>query len=338
MDREHSHIRKRKKRRGCLSGCLVNVVLFLGVLALLFVGACTIGVVQNDPETGAPYISFNNIHFGDFSLADLTLPSIELPEFKMPDVQLLSWPYGMETGGLTVKTLRAGDGEAILVCCDGYTMLLGAGDGSGLTLAAQLLLCGVNDLSVAAATQSSDVRIGGMKAVVEHFKPEYLLYSDTQVKGSAYHAMIDAAQKADGLICIAPTRGVTFSLGRSTVTVLGPVHTGHTDDRDDGLTIRIDYGGTSVLVAGGITANGEQDLIRAGANLAADVVICSGTGEGSGAQFVQAVSPKYALLTAKTPENAVKVRYQRAAAEIYTMAEHGVMTVKSNGQTIRVEP
>ena len=40
MARERSHVRKRK--RGCLSGCLVNVILLFGVAALLFVAGCSI--------------------------------------------------------------------------------------------------------------------------------------------------------------------------------------------------------------------------------------------------------------------------------------------------------
>ena len=52
---ERSHIRKR--RRGCISGCLTNILLLLGLAALLFVGACVLGFVKNDPETGAPIIN-----------------------------------------------------------------------------------------------------------------------------------------------------------------------------------------------------------------------------------------------------------------------------------------
>ena len=40
---ERSHIRKR--RRGCISGCLTNILLLLGLAALLFVGACVRGFV-----------------------------------------------------------------------------------------------------------------------------------------------------------------------------------------------------------------------------------------------------------------------------------------------------
>ena len=60
MAREgRSHVRKRKK--GCLVGCLTNLLLVLGVAALLFVGAHVLGFVKSDPQTGAPTLRCDNL-------------------------------------------------------------------------------------------------------------------------------------------------------------------------------------------------------------------------------------------------------------------------------------
>ena len=56
---KRSHIRKRKK--GCLTGCLTNILLVLGVAAAIFVGAHVLGFVKTDSTTGAPIISFDHI-------------------------------------------------------------------------------------------------------------------------------------------------------------------------------------------------------------------------------------------------------------------------------------
>ena len=154
-----SHVRKR--RRGCISGCLTNILLLLGLAALLFVGACVLGFVKNDPETGAPSLSLDGVT----GLSNLHLPDVSLPE-NLPDVTLPSWAYGVSKTGLTVKTLRAGDGEAVLVCADGYTMLLGGGSGMGVTLTGQLLLCGVSHLNAAVAMSSQQSQIGGLPLAI----------------------------------------------------------------------------------------------------------------------------------------------------------------------------
>lgn len=323
-----SHVRKR--RRGCISGCLTNILLLLGLGALLFVGACVLGFVKNDPETGAPSLSLDGV-------AGLT--NLRMPDVSLPDVSLPGWAYGVSKTGLTVKALRAGDGEAVLVCADGYTMLLGGGSGMGVTLTGQLLLCGVSHLNAAVAMSSQQSQIGGLPLAITLMPPQYLLFQDSQTKGAAYNRLIAQAQKKSGIQAIVPEQGLSFMLGRARVTFIGPARTAHTDERDDGLSVRIDYGSTSVLVMGAITAGGERELISSRVNLDADALICAlgGSEEATCAELVSAVSPSIALMTGKSPANAVKVRLTRAGAQVYTAKEHGVMTLVSDGETIQIK-
>lgn len=331
--------RVRRRRRGCLTGCLVKVLLALGVAALLFVGACVLGFVRNDPQTGKPSLTLENIGMGEVKLPELGGVAQSVSDaMEKGMASLPAWAYGMSSEGMTVKTLRAGGGEAVLVCCDGYTMLVGAGK-NGLLTAGQLLLCGVTRLSAAVADCAEDSSIGGMATVVGFLKPEYLLVQDSQTKGAAYNEMLAAAKKS-GTQVIAPDRGLTFSLGRATVTVIGPARENHTDERDDGLSLRIDYGSTSVLIPGTITAAGEQELVSSAVRLEADVLICSrgGSDEATSLYLVERAKPSIALLTGGEPANSVLIRLQRAGAQTYTAKEHGVMTVTSDGSTVTVKP
>ncbi|MBR4038548.1 MAG: hypothetical protein IKJ11_00445 [Clostridia bacterium] len=342
MAREaRSHVKKR--RRGCLGGCLTKIIVLLGLLAVLFVGACVLGFVKNDPVTGAPSLSLDGVK----GLENLQLPDIRLPESlegiglpQLPDgVQIPGWAYGMSPTGLTVKTLRAGNGEAVLICADGYTMLLGGGSGMGAALSAQLLLCGVKHLNAAAAMSSEQAQIGGLPLAIKLMPPQYLLIQDSQTKGTAYNRLISTAQKSSRIEVRAVKKGLSFMLGRALVTVIGPARTAHTDERDDGLSIRVDYGSTSVLIMGAITASGERELISSRVNLDADALICArgGSEEATCAEFVSAVSPQYALMTGKDAPNSVKVRLTRAGAQVYTAKEYGVMTLVSDGQTLRIK-
>lgn len=338
MSREgRSYVKRR--RRGCLGGCLVNVLLVLGAAALLFVGACVLGVIENDPETGKPSIVIENITNIE-ALENIKMPDIELPEISLPeDISLPGWAYGVSREGLTVKTLRAGEGEAVLVCCDGYTMLVGSG-ANGLTTIGQLLLCGVTRLSAAVAPCAEEGAIGGMASVLAVTKPDYLLYQDSQVKNEAYNKMISAAQKTGRTQLLVPAHGLTFSLGRATVTVIGPTRKLHTDERDDGLSIRVDYGNTSVLIMGTITSGGEKELLLSGVNLDADVLICArgGSADATSSEFAGRVTPSIALLTGEDPAESVKITLERAGADVYTAKDHGVMTVVSDGYQVTAKP
>ena len=352
---ERSHVRKR--RRGCMGGCLTRIALLLGLAALLFVGAHVLGFVKSNPVTGAPELNFEQIDLGklqqglenlDFSGLEGVMDSVSgtvsegissgigsvtalAGGAKMP-----AWAYGVSREGLTVKTLRAGEGEAVLVCCDGYTMLVGGGSGMGVSLAGQLLLCGVNHLNAVVAPTNEEAQIYGLPLAMTLMQPDYLLYQDCQTKNTAVNRMLETAQKNGKTQLIAPQQGLTFSLGRATVTVIGPAHRVHTDERDDSLSLRVDYGATSVLIMCGITANGERELLTSGANLRADALICArgGSAEATSSEFAVRVSPKIALMTGKDTANSVKVTLQRAGAAVYTAAEHGVMTLVSDGQSM----
>lgn len=356
MAREaRSHVRKR--RRGCFGGCLTRIILLLGLLAALFVGACVLGFVKNDPATGAPSLSLEGVKgLEDLQLPQINLPEIDLGKIELPanltniklenlgaaakGMQIPGWAYAVNPAGLTVKTLRAGEGEAVLVCADGYTMLLGGGSGMGAGICAQMLLCGVKHLNAAVAMSSEQTQIGGLPLTISLMPPQYLIFQNSQTKGSAYNRLVTTAQGKKGIQLLTPKQGLSFMLGRAQVTLIGPARTAHTDERDDGLSVRIDYGSTSVLIMGAITAGGERELITSRVNLNADALICArgGSEEAACTEFVNAVSPDIALMTGKDAANSVKVRLTRAGANVYTAEEHGVMTLISDGQTMRINP
>ena len=332
-----------------MGGCLTRIVLLLGLCALLFVGACVLGFVKNDPQTGAPSLSLEGVK----GLENLELPQIELPDVRLPqslsDVDLTGLgaavksvklpSLGVSPTGLTVKTLRAGDGEAVLVCADGYTMLLGGGSGMGAGICAQMLLSGVKHLNAAVAMSSEQTQIGGLPLTITLMPPQYLIFQNSQTKGTAYNRLVTTAQRNAKIQLLTPKQGLSFMLGRAQVTLVGPARTAHTDERDDGLSVRIDYGSTSVLVMGAITAGGERELITSRVNLNADALICArgGSEEATCTELVNAVSPRIALMTGKNPANRVKVRLTRAGAQVYTAEEHGSMTLVSDGQTIQIQ-
>ena len=339
-----------------MGGCLTRIVLLLGLCAVLFVGACVLGFVKNDPETGAPSLSLEGVKgLENLELPQINLPQIDLGEIGLPKsledidlqqlgamvkgISLRNLGFGISPTGLTVKTLRAGDGEAVLVCADGYTMLLGGGSGMGAGICAQMLLSGVKHLNAAVAMGSEQAQIGGLPLTIKLMPPQYLIFQDSQTKGTAYNRLVTTANRSSRIQMLTPRQGLSFMLGRAKVTLIGPARTAHTDERDDGLSVRIDYGNTSVLVMGAITAGGERELITSRVNRNADALICArgGSEEATCTEFVQAVSPDIALMTGKDAANSVQVRLTRAGAKVYTAKEHGTMTLFSDGQTMQIK-
>ena len=304
-----------------MTGCLARILVPLGMAALLFVLACMTGLIVI--RDGKPVLSLETVHVPEVGDAGKALEGVG------KTLSGLSWPYSLKSSGLTVKTLRAGKGMATLVCADGYTMLVDAGSGA-YSAVLQAYLCGVRQLQVALATGSEDAYLGGMAKAVTMLHPQYLLYQDSQTKGSAYNAMLEAAREA-GTSAMVPKTGMSFMLGRARVTCIAPLWTPHVESRDDSLVFRVDYGNSSVLLGGTLTAQGMQELAQSRQDLSADLVICprGGREEAWDASFFQKPAPKTAFL-AKDADNMVQLRLLSLGMQVKSGT---VLTAWSDGET-----
>lgn len=311
---------------GCF-GCLTRILVLLGLAALLFVGACFTGIIRNDTD-GRPVLSL-----GDVSLPEL--PSVGEIRAGTGGFSLPGWAYNLNAEGLTVKALRAGKGGAVLVCCNGYTVLLNAGS-DRYAAGVQMLLCRINRLDAVVAMDSSDENLGGMAFAMKLGKPAYLFYPDTQTRSRAFEEMTASAA---GIETVVPKPGMAFNLGGARVTFVGPVYTHHKSDGDDSLSLRIDYGDTGILLTGPIGAEGERELMDSGAGLEATVLIRSSESaqDPMSAAFATAVSPR-AVIAAGEISWQTKGRLEQAGATVYSTRQSGVITLTSDGQTWRIAP
>ena len=317
-----------RKRRGCLSGCLARLLMLLGFLALVFVGVHLFGFVQNDEETGEPRLTFGKepvpLLPGDIGNGISALLS-----------SIPSWPYGIRSEGMTLKILRGGRGQALLLCCDGYTAMIGGGSET-YSAGLQMLLCGVSRLDAAVIPSSDGKDAGGMAFVIQTGKPSYLFLTGIVTQTAEWQRMEKAFPENRRII---PTPGLSFNLGRGRVTFVGPGSEGYTANENRSLSLRVDYGGTSILIPGRMPKDGEQNLLSSRAVINADVLIAANGGEegATGESLIAAVKPRIAVCTGNLDWR-VKARLQSAGAAVYTVKEHGVMTIRSDGTDVRIEP
>ena len=135
---------------------------------------------------------------------------------------------------------------------------------------------------------------------------------------------------------LVPERGTSFTLGRARVALVGPVTRHHADDRNDGLSLRIEYGDFSVLVMGEADRNAEEEIRSANGNIASTVLVAGrgGSDESTGRDFIRAVQPRIAILTGNTSWS-VKADLEEMGCEV---KDQGIVTVHYDGQNITVSP
>ena len=97
-------------------------------------------------------------------------------------------------------------------------------------------------------------------------------------------------------------RGMRLPIGDLGVTVLhpGPVQLAGTasDDNNNAIVLRLDYGQTSFILTGDAESEAEDDMIAAGLPLRADVLKVGhhGSNGASSSEFIAAVAPRLAVI------------------------------------------
>ena len=151
-----------------------------------------------------------------------------------------------------------GQGDCTLVACNDEYMLIDAGEAAyGETVVNYLNSIGVDKLDYVVATHPHSDHIGGMAKVLENFETEILIETPmnaSQLPDNSLYADFCEAVADNGCDIDEAYSGMTFSVGKAKVEILGPV----TDDVDDlndmSIVMTVTYG-TNVFL---LTADAEE--------------------------------------------------------------------------------
>lgn len=178
-------------------------------------------------------------------------------------------------------------------------MLIDAGDNSeGTAVQSYLDSQNVEKIDYAIGTHPDADHIGGLDVVVYKFDCKKVFMpdvtSDTKTYDDVVQALKSKNQKAQ-----APKLGKTYSLGDATFTIIAPVKDYGDDTNDWSIGILLQYGKNRFLFTGDAAKQAEDDMIDTGEDLSADVYKAShhGSKTGSGDDFLDKVSPAYAVIS-----------------------------------------
>ena len=111
------------------------------------------------------------------------------------------------------------------------------------------------------------------------------------------------------------------------------------------LVLRVEYGKTSFLLTGDAETDSENEMLRSRQNVRCDVLKVGHHGgrQSTSARFLQAVKPRYAVISVDAnnrnghPHPQVLERLKAAGVEILRTDERGHITATSDGKTLRFE-
>lgn len=245
-----------------------------------------------------------------------------------------------------VHFIDVGQADCSLIICDDSAMLIDGGNVADSSLVVSYLLSeNIIELDYVICTHAHEDHVGGLNGPLNKFTvTNEIIAPATGADSKCYQDFLDAVQK-QGKTVFVPDAGYTFSLGSSTVEILGPITEDHEDINDTSVVSRITYGETSFLFTGDAEREAEADILEAGYDISADVLKVGhhGSENSSTYPFLREVMPEYAVISVGEnnsyghPTEEALSRLTQCGATVLRTDILGHIIVKSDGENIEFE-
>lgn len=241
------------------------------------------------------------------------------------------------SGKLKIYFFSAGKADAILLYTAGAAVLIDTGEkGFGKKIVSYLKARGIDALDALILTHFDQDHVGGAAKVLKRVPVKQVYQSDCPKDSNEYANYVDALGAA-GLTPVTVRKSTALTLGKLTLTVDPPKETSYAADpsNNSSLIVSAQYGKKRLLFAGDAEdarlgeflseKNGAYDLLK---------VPYHGRWQDSLADFISAVSPRYAVITSsdKQPEDAKTVSALKSAgAQVFLTRKSPVLAVCDGG-------
>ena len=255
------------------------------------------------------------------------------PAIVTPDV-------AADDDGVTASLhfINVGKADAALVRVGKSYYLIDTGTKASYpALKASLGKIGVTELEAVFITHAHDDHIGGLKKLAEDFEIGMIYGAQLALPNkSGENKTVKRANKSE-LPCTLLNAGDTVD---GLFTVLGPVVLNEDDDNDNSLVLMFEVNGVKALFTGDMQFAEELTLLSASTPVKADILKVGNHGnpDATSDEFGAAVSPRYAVISTDTAEDAdsanPRVYAALGTAEIYVTeaaADNIVMSISAGG-------
>lgn len=246
-----------------------------------------------------------------------------------------------------VHVLDVGKADAIVLECEGKFALVDAGTSDcGEDVSRYLTRRGAENLEFAFNSHPDSDHMGGMKEVLDRFDTKIYVTPNLPKKlvpkDEEYQALCSFLEEKQ-IPVVHPQPGQEYELNSMRIRVLGPLKKGDTTN-DNSLVLRVEYGASSVLLTGDAEEEEENDLLKSGENLRADVlkVAHHGSKTSTSKKFLKSVYPQYAVISVKKdknklPNKKVLYRLKEEGVQVFRTDADGTVLFLMDGKNITVE-
>jgi len=246
------------------------------------------------------------------------------------------------SGQLKVHYINVGQADSILIQQGNSSMLIDAGNNEDAqTVKNYISDQGVTKLDYVVGTHPHEDHIGGLDYVINSFQIGKIYMPKVTSNTKTFEDVITAIKNKNMQITT-PIPGDSFKLGDATYTILAPNSSSYDDLNNYSIVIKIKFGENTFLFDGDAGAVSEMEMVNKGFDLKADVLKIGhhGSKTATCANFLSAVSPKYAVISVGTgntyghPAQSTMDRLKASGIQVYRTDENGTIIAISNGKDI----
>jgi competence protein ComEC len=251
------------------------------------------------------------------------------------------WPSSAVEDKLQVMFCDVGQGDVTLLHEPGCTVLIDAGRHDQNDVVPLLKKTGISKIDYLIATHPHADHIGQFPKVLQTFEVGEVWMSGWEHTTRTFERTLDAilATEAD---YHEPRTGENVRCGSLVLEILNP--SAPVKDMHDGIALRVIHGTVRFLFTGDAEAHHEQDMLKRGHELAADILQLGhhGSRTSTSPRFLDAVNPELAIFSADPnsryghPHREIIGRLQARDIAVYGTSESGTITVISDGNGYEV--
>lgn len=286
-------------------------------------------------------------HFFIFVFISLLIVAASGCTSNQSTVQNISTPVAnVSSNDLILHVINVGQGDALLLTCGGNDMLIDAGEiGKGDEVEKYIKDQGIKSLDYVVATHPHSDHIGGMSVILNAFPVGHFIGNGEIHTTKTYENMLTTIKDKNIPFTIAK-RGdkIEFAPGVE-ITVLNPGKNYLTTDpiNQNSVVLKVVDGKTTLLLTGDAGIEAEEDMMKDGVNVRADILKVGhhGSRTASRQAFIDAVKPINSIISVGAdnkyglPDEEPVARL-KAASILYRTDYNGTVTVKTDGNVCTV--
>lgn len=236
---------------------------------------------------------------------------------------------------LELHFLDVGQGDAVLIRAPGGRAVLYDGGEDGDRLLDELERVGVTALELVVASHNHADHIGGLVAVIDRFRPRFIMENDVPHTTRTYERFVRAIAAAESQR-LAPVRRVV-ALDRVQLTVIPPPGDPALGHNDNSVGLLIEYGEFRATLLGDSQQAQQQWWLEHHADLLAPVDVHKashhGSRNGDVRAMMDALRPAIVVIGVSAdnryghPHEQSLALYRNVGAKVYRTDVHGAVAI-----------